>query len=367
MHFKYYKRKNIISPILQILSITCTIIAFFCFSIRILELIKNKQNQIPLLAAEFILPFGDFKNSETTEKYKVSLNLKNETNKTINFSQPVLNTESITESIEEKRGEKKYKIIENHFGSSGLNYENFYVKNNTEYNLNISDQISKKIDIKIKKNGTAQVLIVHTHTSEAYMDKDTDFFYESFYARSTDNEKNITRVGNAIAQKLKQNNIGVIHDQTYHDTPSYNGSYSRSAQTIKNILNDNPTIQVVLDIHRDSIGNNETGKIKPVFKVNGKKAAQIMIISGCDLENNNDFPDWEYNLIFALNLQKTIETMYPGMTRPMSFTESRYNMHLTHGSILIEVGTDANTLEEAIRSGGFLSCALSEFLNKTVV
>lgn len=358
----YIKRKGITTVLIKLTALLCTILSVICFSIRLPSVIKGKEDKIELLAAEFILPNAD----TPTFNQEIDKNTKVEQTKKIpnppdTESSTTLETKE--ENAEDHEGENKYNIIEKQFSESGTNYENFYVKNKTGYDLNIGEELSKRPDINFKKDGSPQVLIVHTHTSEAYMEKDLGFFYESFYPRSTDYEKNVTRVGNAIAERLKQNGIETIHDLTYHDTPSYNGSYSRSAGTIKNIIEAHPSIQVVLDIHRDSIGNNETGKIKPTFYFNGQKFAQIMIVSGCDLDGSMDFPDWEYNLRFGLRVQKTAETMYPGMTRPMSFDEYRYNMNLTHGSLLIEVGTDANTLDEAVRSGSLLGNVLTNVLN----
>ena len=205
---------------------------------------------------------------------------------------------------------------------------------------------------------------MHTHTCEAYLDIDTGQYPESFYPRTTDERYSVVAVGDAITQTLNNAGIGTLHDKTIHDNPSYNGSYYRSEQTVKDDLAEYPGIQVVLDIHRDALGNNETGKTKPTFVVDGKKAAQIMIIAGCDDDGTWEFPDWEYNLRLALQIQQTAETMYPGMTRPMNFCPSQYNMHLTHGSLLIEVGTDANTIEEATYTGELLGNVLANVLNQ---
>lgn len=259
--------------------------------------------------------------------------------------------------------EIKHKIIENHFSAGGIKFENIRLKNRTDLEVDISKELEKLPDINITNTQNPQVLIVHTHTSESYMKDDSGFYYDSFYPRTTDNTQNITRVGQAITDKLKENGINTIHDITYHDNPTYNGSYSRAAKTIEENLRKYPSIQVVLDIHRDSLGSNETGKIKPVFKYKDKKSAQIMIISGCDHDQSLGYPNWEKNLRLALRLQKYCETLFPGITRPLNFAKVRYNQHLTPGSMLIEVGSDANTLEEAVNTGYMLGQALSNLLN----
>lgn len=261
-------------------------------------------------------------------------------------------------------GENMYPIIERTIGANGIIFNNFSVKNTTSVDINIEEELNKRPDINISKNSSPQVLIIHTHATEAYIDIDQGVFPESFYPRSTDENYSVVKVGEAIKTQLVNSGINTLHDTTQHDNPSYTGAYYRSEDTIENYLSQYPSIQVVLDIHRDSIGNNESGKVKPTFTYNNKKAAQIMIISGCDDDGSWLFPDWEYNLRFALRLQQTAETLYPGMTRPLKFCPSQYNMHLTHGSLLIEIGTDVNTLDEAVYSGTLLGNALSQVLNE---
>lgn len=263
-----------------------------------------------------------------------------------------------------EEGEAAYPINEVQIGPSGTQYENFSVKSTCQTQIDIGAELAKRPDVNIQKNGEPEVLIMHTHTCEAYLDIDTGQYPESFYPRTTDERYSVVAVGDVITQTLNNAGIGTIHDKTIHDNPSYNGSYYRSEQTVKDDLEKYPGIQVVLDIHRDALGNNETGKTKPTFVVNGKKAAQIMIIAGCDDDGTWEFPDWEYNLRLALQIQQTAETMYPGMTRPLSFCPSQYNMHLTHGSLLIEVGTDANTIEEATYTGELLGNVLASVLNQ---
>lgn len=136
-------------------------------------------------------------------------------------------------------------------------------------------------------NGSAQVLIYHTHTSESYMDEDVDYFYESYYSRTQNNDYNVTAVGDAITDVLNKRGIKTMHDTTVHDS-TYSGSYDRSAQTVESIMENNTDIKVIIDIHRDAIGT-ETQKVKPVFTYDGKQGAQIMILSGCDTDGEMNF------------------------------------------------------------------------------
>ena len=104
--------------------------------------------------------------------------------------------------------------------------------------------------------------------------------------------------------------------------------------------------------------------MKPIAEIGGRKAAQLMIITGAEEGKVKDFPDWEYNLRVALRLQKRCEDMFPGLMRPVLFSQRKYNMDITHFSLLIEMGSEANTLEEACYSGRLLACALASLMDE---
>lgn len=368
------------------LSVVSVVLALCCLSIRLPDILSANENTISLFAAGLVLPQGGRALGEK-DRDNVSSSLEagnasseagepqgGEHSSSPAESSQVSSTsgssgessskeEGKSTSSTPKKNEKKFGIIEMQFGASGMNYNNFYIKNATGTTLDVKKELQKTPDVKIKKNGEPQVLIMHTHTCESFMDEDLGYYYESFYSRNTDNKYNVTQVGDAIEAKLKAAGIGVIHDTTKHDDPSYNGSYNRARNTIQKNLKKYPSIQVVLDIHRDGLMKDTKEKIKPTCVINGQKAAQIMIISGCDTDGSLAFPDWEYNLRLALRLQQSAENMYPGITRPLYFSQTKYNMDMTHGSLLIEVGSDSNTLQEAVRTGGYLGDILVDVLN----
>ena len=160
--------------------------------------------------------------------------------------------------------------------------------------------------------------------------------------------------------------INAIHDCTLHDYPEYIGSYSRSAKTVREIMKKNPDIQISIDIHRDSIGGNNE-RIKPTFTTkNGQKASQIMFISGCGINKSLKFPNWEQNLILAMNLQNICEKNFPGLTRELFVKNVKYNQDISPGSLLIEVGSDMNTIEESKLAGRMLGDSLGIFLNNYI-
>ena len=266
--------------------------------------------------------------------------------------------------IEPDPNRRSFPVVESQFGASGIQYNNFYVKNtNRNHSINIAEELSRRPDINIKKDGSPQVLIVHTHATESYEPYDSPDYDLRNTWRSTESGENMIAVGEALAQELREAGIGVVHDTTLHDYPSYNGSYERSAETIKGYLAQYPTIQVVLDVHRDAVQREEDLIVKPVAEIGGKKAAQLMIITGSD-DGTMDIPHWQENLQFAAQLQNAIETDWPPLTRPIFFCYRKYNMDLTTGSLLLEVGTQANTLEEATYTARLVGRSLARLLNE---
>lgn len=213
-------------------------------------------------------------------------------------------------------------------------------------------------DFEIERNGEPQVLIMHTHATESYEPYERDFYDKSFNSRTTDPNMNMAAVGDAIALQLEAAGIAVIHDTTMHDYPSYNDSYDRSRETVENILAEYPSIKIVLDIHRDAIERESGERIAPVAEIDGKNAAQIMIISGCD-DGTMGMPNYLKNFRFAALLQQQLESDYKGLTRPILFDYRKYNQDLTTGSILIEVGGHANSIDQAVYSGELIGKSLA--------
>ena len=242
-------------------------------------------------------------------------------------------------------------------------FGNVWVKNNTDSKpLDIEKILSKKLGLSIDKSKPA-VLIFHSHTSEGYEMIEREWYACDYVARSNDENRNIVRVGTEISDYLTALGYTVIHDKTIHDD-NYSDSYPNSRKTVQKYLDKHPEIQIVLDIHRDAITQDNGEKIKPVNTINGKKAAQLMIITGVEEGKVEDFPDWEYNLDFAIHLQNKCETMFPGLMRPVLFSQRKYNMDMTHFSLLIEMGSEVNTLEEACYSGRMLAAALASLMEE---
>ena len=271
-------------------------------------------------------------------------------------------TSSVTVSAS---GAVQGKVIEKFISpyTANTSYNNVYLKNNTDLKINLKDFVNGKIGIDIEKNGKPQVLILHTHATESYLRHSETYYTEKDTSRNTDNAYNMVALGKIMADKLNAAGIVTLHDTTQHDNPSYSESYTRSAQTINSYLKKYPSIKVVIDLHRDALSENDTDKVKLTTEIGGKKAAQVMLVMGSQSGNVTNFPNWKENLKLATKLQQTIEVMYPSLARSIHFMSKNYNESLSTGSMLIEIGTDGNTFDEAKYSAELLSNALISLLN----
>lgn len=203
-----------------------------------------------------------------------------------------------------------------------------------------------------------QVLILHTHATECYQPWGDLWYDPDFAARSLDTSMNMCAVGTVMTDVLNEAGIYTLHDETLHDSPSYTESYGRSAETARKYLEQYPSIKVILDVHRDAIERDGV-RIKPLTQINGEDTAQVMIIAGCNNGSTVVLPNWEKNLGFAAAWETEMETLYPGLTRPVLCGYRFYNQDITTGSLLIEIGGHANTLDEALRAGEYAARALA--------
>ena len=246
----------------------------------------------------------------------------------------------------------------------GTEVDGFFVKDTSESGVNLLEELKIDPDVHVKRDGSPVVLLYSTHTSESFLQADTDWYYTDDNFRSTDPKQNIVAVAAQAAKVIEAGGFGVIHDTTIHDYPAYSGSYQRSMETIRKNLEAYPTLQITVDVHRDAFGEEDDGtRYKPVAQVDGKQAAQIMILAGCDLSEDPLFPDWRENLHLALRLQQKGEALFPGLYRPLFFAQRNYNMHASHGSILVEVGTEVNSMQEVKYAGQLLGETILAVLN----
>lgn len=237
-----------------------------------------------------------------------------------------------------------------------INSVGLKTNNATNYDVDINELCSQPLPVSLQLNAP-EVLIMHTHTTECY---DGDAM-PGESERTTDPNYNVCAIGDIIAHTLNGYGIQTIHDTTIHDYPSYQGSYTRALETINKNINEYPSIRVVLDIHRDAYIYSDGTKLRVSTELNGESIAQVMLVLGTD-SMNLYHPYWRDNLTLASKLQNAAEIIAPGMMRPLNLRRERFNMHVTRGSILIEVGSNGNTLDEVKRSAEYIGRALSAVL-----
>ena len=197
------------------------------------------------------------------------------------------------------------------------------------------------------------VLILHTHTTEGYTQIPGQTYAETESYRTLDQQYNMLSIGDEVARLLEAGGIRVIHDRTVHDYPSYNDSYGNARWTIQRQLEEHPEICLVLDIHRDAADSTD-GQLVTVGNIDGQRSAQLMMVVGTDTTGNYH-PNWQENLSLALKLSAVLEQSDPGITRPISLREHRFNMDLTPGSLIVEIGAAGNTHAEAMLAAGALA------------
>ncbi len=231
--------------------------------------------------------------------------------------------------------------------------------NETSYKIDVKEIMSKSLDIEFDKKGP-KVLIYHTHTNESYIKDLKDLNKSGIPNRTMDTRYSVVRVGEELAGILrKKYDIEVIHNATVHNYPSDDGCYGRSLNTATNILKSYPSIKIILDIHRDGLGEK---KLRLTNKVNNKEAARVMFVVGTD-GTGLEHPKWRENLRLAIRLQQKLNDRYPGLTRPIYISHNRYNQHLANGALIIEVGGDGNTIGECLESAKYLAEVIGEIIN----
>lgn len=231
------------------------------------------------------------------------------------------------------------------------------LNNDTEYEVQSDAFVNQPLNFS-KDTG---VLIIHTHTTECYTpDVPTNI---NDTGRSIDETKNMLAIGEIIKERLEEAGISVIHDRTVHDYPSYQNAYGRSLATAKKQLESHKNIGIVLDIHRDAIANADGTRIKLVHEANGEKLAQMMIVCGTD-GTGLSHPGWMSNLNFAFKIQEHANKLYPGLMRPINLRKERFNQHLTEGSLILEIGTHGNSLEEAKTGARVMGEIIADVITK---
>lgn len=235
-----------------------------------------------------------------------------------------------------------------------------FINNSSSLDISIDDFLNGDLPVELTEKGV-QVLIVHTHGSESYTPTAENYYEYTENDRTTDTRYNVVRVGDEIEKILNERGIPTVHVREIFDSPTYSGSYTRSLEAISNAMKENPSIKIVIDVHRDAIIAKDGTKYKTVAEIDGKTAAQLMFVTGTSgggLSHDN----WQKNLSFHAMIHREMNKRYPGIMRPISIRDSRFNQHVSTGSMLLEVGSSGNTLEEAIYSASLFADTLADML-----
>ena len=207
-----------------------------------------------------------------------------------------------------------------------------------------------------------KILIYHTHATEAYF-KTKDCTYEdSSKWRTYENDKNMIAVGEKLAEKLRSYGIAVLHDTTNHEPPKLATAYSRSVVTMEKYKEKYPSLTMFIDVHRDAYGNDPK-EIADYVTIDGKEYARIMFVvgtgKGATGTGYSEMPDFEANYALAKRITEYVADINEGLVREIRVKSGRYNQHISDQCLLVEVGHNANTLEQALNSVDFLAEAIA--------
>lgn len=205
-----------------------------------------------------------------------------------------------------------------------------------------------------------QILLYHTHTTEAYRQVPGQEYVEAGAWRTADELRSIVAVGDELEKELKRYGYSVLHDKTNHEPPSLKTAYDRSLTTMEKYKDEYPSIRVFIDVHRDAYGDEAAGK-KDFVTINGEECAKVMFVVGTG-EKYSVKPNYESNYKLALAVTNELEGIKKGFTRPIRVKTGRYNQQVSDMCLLIEIGHNANTLEQAMTSAKYVAKALSQVL-----
>ena len=285
-----------------------------------------------------ISSIDEIQNMEVSETEGENTENANETEQEAELATTDVGTEVITNNP----------IAENY----NAQYGNVKIRNQTDYELT-QEMLTPDITIENKN-----IMIFHTHSCESYTSSELYPYTPTGNFRTTDLNFTVTRVGTELTTQLQQYGYNVIHDTSYHDYPSYNGSYTNSLKTVESLLQTNPS-DIIIDLHRDAIGSRSD--YAPTVKIGDEEAAQIMFVIGTNA-GGLWHPNWNQNLKFAIKVQEKAEELYPGLFKPIMLTTSRYNQHTGKYANIIEVGATGNTLEQCLTSMKYLAKVMDEIM-----
>jgi len=215
----------------------------------------------------------------------------------------------------------------------------------------------------MQMDGRPRVLLYHTHTWEAYeMTADTQYTPTQTW-RTEDDRYNMVRVGEELAKELTARGFAVVHDQTDFEPPNLSSAYIRSLEMLEARLDAGETYDYILDIHRDAYSGPYNGG-NGVTLADGRQAAYVMLLvgkgTGATGSGFDERPDWPKNLELAQKITDRMNELTQGVSREVKIKTGRFNQHVSSGALLIEVGNNKNTLDEALAACGVIAQAVAD-------
>lgn len=200
-----------------------------------------------------------------------------------------------------------------------------------------------------------QVLIIHTHGSEAYTMPAGEEYVDTGSFRTADASVSVIRIGDELARVLSGYGLSVLHDRALYDDPEYNGAYYRAEDAIEEYMAKYPGIRFILDVHRDALEDKAGHQYKVVTRED-PDCAQVSLVMGSSWEG------WQENLKFAVAVQQHLTESRPTLMRPLTLRNSDYNEYFTTGSLLVEIGAAGNSLDEALKAVQLFGQGLAEVI-----
>lgn len=229
-----------------------------------------------------------------------------------------------------------------------------------EYSGEILFEIEKsagllKNDFTLEKS-IPSVLIYHTHTEEAYRETEVYTYKSSGGARTKEQDKSVVALGETLKKDLESYGLSALHDTTDNEPPKLSTAYSRSLEAMLKNKSETPSLRLFIDIHRDSAGESQKDD---VVVIDGKRCARVMFVVGTG-DKYNEKPNYAKNYKLAQLLTAELEGICKGFTRDIRVKSGRYNQHVSDMCILIEVGHNANTFEEARNTMDYIAKAIAK-------
>ena len=246
-----------------------------------------------------------------------------------------------------------------------------YCINTTKYEIDVEGARTAPYPVASPDGSDGPlVLVLHTHATESYLVDDTNlsdfaagdtvtYTRRSTPLRSTDGARTVVQAGEVFCEALRAAGIPVLHCTELHDQEDFNRAYVNSAETVKRLLAEYPSIRYVIDLHRESVTRGDA-YVKTYTEVTGAPAAQVMLVVGTNQQGRH--PNWLENLSVAVAFKDQMDRDLPGFSRALYLRTARFNQEYLPGCMLLEVGSAMNTPAEAAEAASAAGTELAKVI-----